>query len=173
VEASGTSVARIDAVPGTPKTILAVLTRRNFCARAGEAVSAAMIGSLLEACGGSAAAPSSASSLPVVGGSVGSGVVLVTVDSSSPLSSAGGAVLVQSSVGNFLVARTAQDSFVALTAICTHEGCTITGFQNSRYVCPCHGSQYSTSGQVVMGPATVALRQFATQFSNNVLTISI
>jgi len=132
-----------------------------------------MIASLLEACGGSATSPSSAPSLPVVGGSIGSGVVLVTVDSSSPLSSAGGAVLVQSSAGNFLAARTSQDVFVALTAICTHEGCTITGFQNSRYVCPCHGSQYSTNGQVVMGPATVALRQFPTQFSNNVLTISI
>jgi cytochrome b6-f complex iron-sulfur subunit len=152
----------------------AVSTRREFCVRAGETVSAAMIASLLQACGGSATSPTSgAPSLPVVGGSVGTGVLSVTVDSGSPLASVGGAVLVQSTAGNFLVARTAQDSFVALTAICTHQGCTITGFENSRYVCPCHGSQYSTSGQVVMGPATIALRQFSTQFANNVLTISI
>lgn len=151
----------------------AVSTRRQFCVCAGEAVSAAMIGSLLQACGGSPTSPtSSAPSLPVVGGSVGSGVVVVTIDSSSPLASVGGAALVQSSAGTFLVARTAQDSFVALTAICTHQGCTITGFQNSNYVCPCHGSQYNTSGQVVMGPATIALHQFSTQFANNVLTIS-
>ena len=41
----------------------------------------------------------------------------------------------------------------------------------SPYVCPCHGSQYSTSGAVLNGPATQPLRQFATQFTNNVLTI--
>src|SRR5439155_24682518 len=113
---------------------------------------------LVQACGGSATSPSSAPALTVVGGSVGNGAVLVTVDSSSPLASVGGAALVQATAGNFLVARTAQDAFVALTAVCTHEGCTITEYQNSTYVCPCHGSQYSTSGRVLMGPAAVALR---------------
>jgi len=148
-------------------------SRRDFCVRAGEAFSAAMLGSLLQACGGSATSPSAAPSLPVVGGSVASGAVTVTIDSSSPLASVGGAALVQSTAGNFLVARTAQDAFIALTAICTHEGCTITGFQNATYVCPCHGSQYNTSGRVVMGPATIALRQFTTQFASNVLAISL
>jgi cytochrome b6-f complex iron-sulfur subunit len=61
---------------------------------------------------------------------------------------------------------------VALTAVCTHEQCTVTGFQNSQYVCPCHGSQYSTSGAVTMGPATRALQQFSTQFSTPTLTIT-
>jgi len=147
-------------------------TRRDFCLRAGEAISAAMVASLLQACGGSSTAPSTAPALPVIGGSTGSGTVIVTVDSSSPLASVGGAALVQANAGNFLVARTAQDSFTALTAICTHEGCTVTGFQNGTYVCPCHGSQFSTTGRVVMGPASVALRQFPTQFSNGTLTIS-
>jgi cytochrome b6-f complex iron-sulfur subunit len=99
--------------------------------------------------------------------------VAVNVDASSPLATVGGAALVQSASGSFLVSRTAQDTFVALTAICTHEGCTVTGFQSSRYVCPCHGSQYTTSGAVVQGPATSSLRQFATRFTNNVLTITL
>jgi len=60
-----------------------------------------------------------------------------------------------------------------LTSTCTHEACTITGFDNTNYVCPCHGSMFTTAGRVVMGPATTPLRTFATQFSNNVLTISI
>ena len=42
----------------------------------------------------------------------------------------GGAALVRTSVRDFLVARTAQDAFTALTATCTHEACTITGFQS-------------------------------------------
>ena len=105
-------------------------------------------------------------------GSVTSGFVSVTIDPAGPLASVGSAALVQASSAAFLVARTAQNTFTALTAICTHEGCTITGFQSPVYVCPCHGSQYSTSGGVIMGPATQALRQFATQFANNILTIA-
>jgi cytochrome b6-f complex iron-sulfur subunit len=96
----------------------------------------------------------------------------VTVDAASPLNTVGGAALVQSSLGNFLVSRSGQSTFVALTAICTHEQCTVTGFQNSQYVCPCHGSQYSTTGAVVMGPAARALQQFSTQFNQPTLTIT-
>ena len=81
--------------------------------------------------------------------------------------------MVRSSAGSFLVARTAPETFMALTSTCTHEACTITGFDNTNYVCPCHGSMFTTAGRVVMGPATTPLRTFATQFSNNVLTISI
>ena len=70
-------------------------------------------------------------------------------------------------------ARTTQDGFVALTATCTHEGCTITGYQSQTYTCPCHGSQYNTSGQVLKGPAPRALTQFASQFANGILTIML
>ncbi len=75
--------------------------------------------------------------------------------------------------GSFLVSRTAQDTFVVLTAICTHEQCEVTGFQNQRYVCPCHGSEYTTSGSVTKGPAPLGLRQFQNRFANNVLTITL
>jgi cytochrome b6-f complex iron-sulfur subunit len=96
----------------------------------------------------------------------------VTVDAASPLANVGGAALVQAGNASYLVSRTSQSAFTALTATCTHEGCTVTGFQSPLYVCPCHGSQYNTSGTVVMGPATQPLRQFTTQFNNNVLTIA-
>ena len=62
----------------------------------------------------------------------------------------------------------------AFTAVCTHEQNIITGFQNNNtFVCPAHGSQFNTSGGVVQGPATRALREFPTQFTNNVLTITV
>ncbi len=60
-----------------------------------------------------------------------------------------------------------------MTAVCTHEGCAVSGFANSVYVCPCHGSEFNTSGAVVQGPATSSLRQFPTTFANNVVTISV
>ena len=148
-------------------------TRRSFVLHACEAASLAALGSMLQSCSSSPTSPSStAPSLPVINGTTANGVVSVTIDPASSLANVGGAALVQASSAVLLVARTAQSSFTALTAICTHEGCTITGFQSPMYVCPCHGSQYSTSGSVLNGPATQPLRQFATQFANNVLTIS-
>ena len=150
------------------------MERRLFCVQACQAASLAAIGALLPACGGNPSSPSSsAPALPTVSGSAAGGAVTVNVDASSPLATVGGAALVQSGAGNFLVSRTAQDTFAALTAVCTHEACTVSGFQSSRYVCPCHGSQYSTSGAVLQGPATRALQQFATRFANNVLTITL
>ena len=128
---------------------------------------------MIDACGGSATSPSSVPQLRTISASVAGGAIALTVDASSPLASVGSAALVQTSSGNFLVARTAQDSFTALTAVCTHEACTVTGFDNQIYVCPCHGSEYSTSGAVVKGPAPAALRQFPTRFANNVLTITV
>jgi cytochrome b6-f complex iron-sulfur subunit len=148
--------------------------RRQFVTHSCQVVSLATLGALLEACSGGPSSPtSSAPPLASITGTVSSGVVNVSVDAASPLATVGGAAFVQSSSGNFLVSRTAQETFVALTAICTHEQCNVTGFQNSRYVCPCHGSQYTTSGAVVQGPATRALTQFATRFANNVLTITL
>jgi cytochrome b6-f complex iron-sulfur subunit len=43
---------------------------------------------------------------------------------------------------------------------------------STSFVCPCHGSEFDTSGHVLVGPASTPLRQFQTQFANNVLTIS-
>jgi Rieske Fe-S protein len=89
------------------------------------------------------------------------------------LANVGSAALVRAGSNSILVTRTAQDSFTAVTAICTHEQCEITGFQSNTFFCPCHGSQYNTSGAVRQGPATRALQGFNTQFTNNVLTITV
>jgi Rieske Fe-S protein len=59
-----------------------------------------------------------------------------------------------------------------LTAICTHEGCTITGLDNAQYVCRCHGSRYTTSGAVTNGPAPRPLTQFASQITNGLLSFT-
>lgn len=125
------------------------------------------------ACGGGDMGPTSVTAMPRISASVASGQMVLTIDASSPLNSVGSAALVQSSAGDFLVAHTGTDTFSALTAICTHEQCTITGFESSRYTCPCHGSQYSTDGQVTRGPASRSLRQFATTFANPTLTITV
>ena len=149
-------------------------TRREFCAHACQAVSLAALGAIAQGCGGSPTSPSgSAPALPTAAASVVGGAIVLTIDAASPLSALGSAALVETSSGRFLVAHTAVDTFVAVTAICTHEGCTITGFSNQAYVCPCHGSRFNTNGGVVSGPASTSLRRFTTQFANSTLTISV
>lgn len=151
-------------------------TRREFCAHTCQVASILAAGAAFTACGDSPAAPSStgtpAPALPSVSASVAGRVVSIAVDSASPLASVGSAASAATTIGTFLVGHTAQDSFTVLTAICTHEACTITGFSASRYVCPCHGSQFTTSGAVANGPATSALRQFPSQFAGGVLTFT-
>jgi cytochrome b6-f complex iron-sulfur subunit len=157
-----------------------VLTRRNFCTQACKAASVIALGSIVQSCGGGGggnpAGPTGGGSVPqltTVTASVTNGVAAMTVDASSPLANVGSAALVRTSSGDLLVARTAQDTFSALTATCTHEACTITGFQSSSFVCPCHGSRFNTAGAVVNGPATRALRTFATQFAGTTLSITL
>ncbi len=143
-------------------------SRRLFC----QAAALGALAALVEACGGSNPAGSSGgSSLPVLNGTVANGVVTLTIDTSSPLASVGAVAFVQAGNTGLLVARTGQSSFAALNATCTHQACQITAYSGSTYICPCHGSQFSTNGQVLSGPATRNLVAYTTQFSGNVLTI--
>ena len=151
-------------------------TRRQFCQQACHAASLAALGVILPGCGGSPTAPTGGGgvpSLPVLNSTISGNAFTLTIDANSPLNTVGNAALVQASGRQFLVARTAQDAFVALTATCTHEACTVTGFSGGNYVCPCHGSRYNTAGAVLSGPAPRSLAQFASAFANGVLTVSV
>jgi cytochrome b6-f complex iron-sulfur subunit len=138
--------------------------------------SCATLATLVSACGDGASSPTSpngpASMLGVLAGRFAGSVVQVTI-AGSALAEVGGAVLVESTAGVFLIARTGASTFSAIDAVCTHEGCTITGADGAIYVCPCHGSRYNRSGQVVRGPAPASLRQFATTFTDGVVTIAL
>ena len=148
-------------------------TRRSFCVRAASlAVFGGALGTVLPGCA-SPTSPSNVPALPSVSASVSGRSLLVTVDAASPLATVGGAALVQSSLGTVLVARTDQNTFTALNSTCTHDTCTITGIGSQHYVCPCHGSEFDTSGRVLVGPAPRNLTSYATQFTNNLLTISV
>jgi Rieske Fe-S protein len=48
--------------------------------------------------------------------------------------------------------------FVAYSAVCTHQGCTVA-YQGGQLACPCHGSVFdpSNGARVVAGPAPTPL----------------
>jgi cytochrome b6-f complex iron-sulfur subunit len=155
-------------------------TRRQFCARTCQLASLTTLGgalaATLESCGGGSGSPTSpggsnAAALPIVTGSLSGSTITVTVTGTA-LATTGALALVRTSGGDVLVARTGAQTFVSLSAGCTHQSCEITGYAGQTFVCPCHGSQFDTSGRVVQGPAPTALRQFQTQFAGDVLTIT-
>ena len=150
------------------------VSRRQFCAGACQVASCGALATLVSACGGDGpTSPSTpASALPTLSGRFSGSIVQVNA-SGSALASVGGAALVESVAGLFLVARTGASGFTTVDGVCTHEGCTINGAAGDVYVCPCHGSRYDRNGQVVNGPARSSLRQYATTFADDVVTIRL
>lgn len=62
-------------------------------------------------------------------------------------------------LGTFWLVRDATGIY-AMTAICTHQGCTVNGWNGTVFPCPCHGSQYDLNGAVIQGPAPLPLNHF-------------
>jgi cytochrome b6-f complex iron-sulfur subunit len=56
---------------------------------------------------------------------------------------------------SFFVFRDAGGIY-AISAVCTHLGCSV-GRSSEGFACPCHGSRFSASGEVLGGPAPRAL----------------
>jgi len=69
------------------------------------------------------------------------------------------------------VMRVSETELRAVTAVCTHAGCTINWDGSSGFDCPCHGSQFMATGAVKRGPATQPLRVFTTMLVEGQLTI--
>lgn len=89
------------------------------------------------------------------------------------LTAPGGAMLIDMAGDTVMVVRVSDAQTVALSAICTHAGCEMD-YDATRQLldCGCHGSLFTTSGQVVHGPAVRPLRVYSVTMANNTITIS-
>jgi cytochrome b6-f complex iron-sulfur subunit len=93
----------------------------------------------------------------------------LTDDKYSNLASAGGFV----KEGDLIIINTG-DGFIALSNICTHQGCVVSyDSQENKLPCPCHGSVYSTTGSVLEGPAENPLRKYELSQEGDILTITL
>lgn len=64
-------------------------------------------------------------------------------------------------------------TFVAYSAVCTHEGCVVNYVADSKmFLCPCHGANYDDQGNVTRGPARSPLQQFAVAISGDNVVLS-
>jgi len=67
-------------------------------------------------------------------------------------SGGGGLILAQDKV---VLVRGEGGAVHGLSAVCTHQGCTVGSIENGIIVCPCHGSEFNAqTGAVIQGPAT-------------------
>ena len=103
----------------------------------------------------------------------------ITVDLSLSENSAllvvGGALALGSNVidsKGILLYRQSDTNVLAFSRNCTHNSCTIDSFQNGTSTCPCHGSQFDTSGNVLNGPAVNPLTQYSASITGNIVTIT-
>jgi Rieske Fe-S protein len=58
----------------------------------------------------------------------------------------------------------------ALSLICTHLGCTVNVLPQG-ITCPCHGSEFTSTGRVVKGPATEPLPHLRVEQDGKVLRV--
>jgi cytochrome b6-f complex iron-sulfur subunit len=49
----------------------------------------------------------------------------------------------------------------AISAICTHLGCTVAAQEGGGFYCPCHGSRFAPTGATIAGPAPRPLNHLA------------
>lgn len=90
-------------------------------------------------------------------------------DKYSSLGSTGGFVV----AGSIIIINTG-DQYIALSSVCTHQGCTVSyDHVSTNLPCPCHGSVFSSTGSVVNGPASSPLKKFNITQDGDILTIDL
>ncbi|MCY7292113.1 MAG: Rieske 2Fe-2S domain-containing protein [Ferruginibacter sp.] len=71
-----------------------------------------------------------------------------------------------------IIARTTTGSYIAVSMACTHQGTTVVyQANNNRFFCNNHGSTFSNSGVVNIGPALTNLKQYNTTLTGSMLRV--
>ena len=96
------------------------------------------------------------------------GRLRVMIRNHPQLAAPGGFLRIQppSDTPHLLVLALEGDDYAVVSPVCTHRQC-ITDVAGPRIVCPCHGSDYDRTGEVVKGPAERALTRFPAEVSSD------
>jgi Rieske Fe-S protein len=60
----------------------------------------------------------------------------------------------------------------AISIACTHLGCTLN-VSDDKFTCPCHGSVFALTGEVLKGPAAVNLKELAHEIDGALIKIYV
>ena len=83
-----------------------------------------------------------------------------TVDLNTTITTVGSSLIKDGVIVVRLATGNLPTSFTAVAVACTHEGTSI-GYNatSNKFICPNHGSTFSTNGAVTLGPAAASLKQ--------------
>jgi cytochrome b6-f complex iron-sulfur subunit len=139
-------------------------SRREFLCLGVASVACACSG-----CGGSSSRQPSVVARPA------GGRLSLSKAESAPLLQPRSSLLVQpEGVRDKILVVNRDGSLSALSAICTHMGCTVNYDEKSgRMHCPCHGSEFAPDGSNVKGPAKRPLKRYAVTMENGQLVIAL
>lgn len=72
-----------------------------------------------------------------------------------------------------VVTQPTRGEFKGFSAVCPHQGCTVTNVAEGTINCPCHGSKFSVSnGAVKLGPATTPLPSLPVSVKGGKVTVN-
>ncbi len=76
-------------------------------------------------------------------------------------------------VSNQVMIINNNGTYIALSDVCTHAGCSLSyNSSSSQLKCPCHGGVFSINGSIVSGPPPSSLKQYTVAKNGNSLHIS-
>ncbi|WP_234734699.1 Rieske (2Fe-2S) protein [Tellurirhabdus bombi] len=70
-----------------------------------------------------------------------------------------------------VVARTVQETFVAVTQTCSHKGQQQVVFKNDEFYCTAHGARYDTTGKGLNTNGKRGLTTYRTEQSGSILRV--
>jgi Rieske Fe-S protein len=130
---------------------MTTLDRRSVLVTGCGVCAAALAGCAAYGPGQAAPAPAPSAQSEGSGGGGGATAAGAKLAATSDVPVGGGLVLPDAAL---VITQPKAGTFKAFSAICTHQGCTVSAVEDGTINCPCHGSQFAIAdGAVVDGPA--------------------
>jgi len=143
------------------------ISRRRFLETLVKISAVGTVGSVLAGC--------ASGGLPLIRVREEEDYLKIALNEAPELTMPGGAVALASAEQgelNIIVLRLGENEYIALSPICTHLGCRVRKARDG-FECPCHGSRYDLSGQVINGPAARNLTRFPVRREGEELLIAL